>query len=330
MNQFPKVDLHCHLDGSLDLQFLRSVSGIPDMEQVRNMVQVEGDECQNLGEYLAKFDLPLACLKKAEHICKAAETFVASLAADDIMYVEARFAPMSLISPGLSAEDVLRCVLRGLKKGEEQTGIRTNVILCAMRHHTPEQNLEVFRLALDYLGRGVCAVDLAGDEAGYPTSGFRGLFAYAKENGIPFTIHAGECGRAEDVAEAIAMGASRIGHGIAMRGNAELQKLCAEQHVCVELCPRSNFQTKAVPAPEDYPIREFLYNGVILTVNTDNRTVSNTSVTREFALLKQRFGFTDDELLQLTRNGIQYSFADDATKQILMRKIPTSPDSNIL
>lgn len=321
IHMIPKVDLHCHLDGSLSFDFLGEYSGISDIDVLRKSVQVDGSQCKSLVEYLEKFDVPIRCMQTPGSIQTAARTFVESLAADNIMYAEVRFSPMLLSTQDLSCRNVLDCVLRGLLEGESEYGIKTNVILCAMRHHDLVKNLEVFRLAKEYLDRGVCAVDLAGDEAKYPTREYRELFAFAVENGIPFTIHSGECGDADNIREAIMLGAKRIGHGIAMAHNTELQKLCADRNVGIEMCPISNFQTKAVPNEQDYPICEYLKNGLCVTVNTDNRTVSNTSIEKEFKMLQQLFGLTEIDFVQMTRNAVACSFADEKLKLEFQKRI---------
>lgn len=313
----PKADLHCHLDGSLSLDFMNGILRYADPEALRRQVQVDGLNCGSLGEYLEKFRTPLQCLRTGEHIREAARSFLVSLVPDHVLYVEVRFAPALLAGPRLSARDALESVLEGLKTGQEETGIRFGVILCAMRGRAVEENMEIFSLAGDYLGRGVCAVDLAGNEAMYPVSEYKRLFSFASENRIPFTIHAGECGSAQNVRDAVHMGARRIGHGLAMAEDAALQRVCAERRVGIELCPTSNFQTKAVSSPQRYPIRQFMERGLAVTVNTDNRTVSGTTITREFALLADCYGFSVREFWQLTKNAISQSFADDDTKLAL-------------
>ena len=138
----------------------------------------------------------------------------------------------------------------------------------------------MIRTAREYLGNGVCAADLAGAEAIYPMSEFMELFGQAKKLGMPFTIHAGECGNVQNILDSVEAGALRIGHGIAMRGNSEVQKMIREKGIGVEMCPISNLQTKAVESESQYPLREFLDNGIKVTINTDNRTVSNTTMTK--------------------------------------------------
>lgn len=328
MNQtvlaLPKLDLHCHLDGSLNFLFVKETLAqqgeLPDDTALRRMLEVS-DDCASLAEYLERFALPIRCMRTPAEVMRSAYTFVESLQADNVRYVEVRFAPALLQNPALTERQAIEGVLEGLRKAKDDFGIASNLIICGMRHLSYEQNLATYRLAREYYGAGVCALDLAGDEAALPNSEFAQLFQTALSLGMPYTIHAGECGSAASVRDAIELGARRIGHGIAMRSNPALQRLCAERRVGVEMCPVSNFHTKAVTDKAGYPVREFLQNGVLVTINTDNRTVSNTTIGREFALLTDLFGFTADKLTALTKNAILCSFADDNTKDMLLGQL---------
>ena len=166
----------------------------------------------------------------------------------------------------------------------------------------------MIRTAREYLGNGVCAADLAGAEAIYPMSEFMKLFGQAKKLGMPFTIHAGECGNVQNSLDSVEAGALRIGHGIAMRGNSEVQKMIREKGIGVEMCPISNLQTKAVESESQYPLREFLDNGIKVTVNTDNRTVSNTTMTKELQFIQEHYRITDEEIRLMKRNSVDTAF----------------------
>lgn len=166
----------------------------------------------------------------------------------------------------------------------------------------------MIRTAREYLGNGVCAADLAGAEAIYPMSEFMKLFGQAKKLGMPFTIHAGECGNVQNILDSVEAGALRIGHGIAMRGNSEVQKMIREKGIGVEMCPISNLQTKAVESESQYPLREFLDNGIKVTVNTDNRTVSNTTMTKELQFIQEHYRITDEEIRLMMRNAVDTAF----------------------
>ena len=166
----------------------------------------------------------------------------------------------------------------------------------------------MIRTAREYLGNGVCAADLAGAEAIYPMSEFMELFGQAKKLGMPFTIHAGECGSVQNILDSVEAGALRIGHGIAMRGNSEGQKMIRDKGIGIEMCPISNLQTKAVESESQYPLREFLDNGIKVTINTDNRTVSNTTMTKELQFIQEHYRITDEEIRLMMRNAVDTAF----------------------
>ena len=180
-------------------------------------------------------------------------------------------------------------------------------------------NWRMIRTAREYLGSGVCAADLAGAEAIYPMSEFKNLFQNTHKIGMPFTIHAGECGSAQNIIDSVEAGARRIGHGIAMRGHSDLIKELAEKGIGIEMCPISNLQTKAVAGPEEYPIREFLNGGLKVTVNTDNRTVSDTTMTKELEFIQNTYGIQDDEIYLLMKNAADVAFAENCVKDKLYR-----------
>ncbi len=312
--RMPRLDLHCHLDGSLSRSFFEKTLG-RKVELAE--LQVEPD-CRNLAEYLAKFALPFEGIQSAENLKFAGYDFMKSAKADALDYVEVRFAPVSSCMEGLDVRTVIESVLEGIRRGEEEFGVACGVIVCAMRNHSEEQNRDMLRAAREFLGEGVCAADLAGDEASYPMRQFAELFREVKRMGMPFTLHAGECGDAENIAEAVECGASRIGHGVAMSGRADVMGLCRDRHIGIEMCPTSNIQTRAVADFSVYPMREFLDNGLLVTLNTDNRTISGTTLEREIQTVRERCGITDEDVARMMKNAVEVSFAPDEVKHELL------------
>lgn len=315
--KLPKVELHCHLDGSLPMGIIRELLG-KDVKKEELQVR---DDCRNLAEYLEKFDLPLSCMQTETGLKRTSKAFLESLKQDNIQYVEVRFAPLLSVNESLDCTRVIQSVLEGLEEAKKACGIYYNVIACAMRHHTEEDNLQMMKAARSFLGEGICAVDLAGNEAAFPMENFTELFQKAKKLGLPFTIHAGECGRVENVVEAVKCGASRIGHGIALRGHADVMAMCKEKQIGIEMCPISNLQTKAVASKSEYPMREFLDAGLCVTINTDNRTVSNSSIQKEMEFVQKNYGITDEELVRMTENAVHAAFANDEVKAELTRRL---------
>ena len=319
----PKIDLHCHLDGSLPLptakRILKDLGEEWDEERLFEEMGVP-DDCPSLAAYLACFDLPIRCLQTADALEMCARDMAVKAAEENTVYLEARFAPSTQLLGGLSVREAIEAVDRGLKKAERETGIMTGIIVCAMRHLPEETNLAMFRQAREMLGAGVSACDLAGDEASFPMRDFRTLFEEAARLGLPFTIHAGECGSRANIREAIDLGALRIGHGTAASGDPALLELAADRGVGFEQCPTSNVQTKIISDFSGSPVREFMQAGIPVSVGTDNRTVSRVTLTEEFSKLSAFAGLTREEAEKIYFDSVSMAFARDGVKERLFRK----------
>lgn len=311
----PKIDLHCHLDGSISLDCLEFLLG-------RNISLLEievDDKCDSLKTYLEKFNLPVSAIQTEDALRAAAFDVIRQASNENIRYIEIRFAPLLSISKRLTADQVLEAVIAGAREGCSRYGVRFQVIVCLMRQHSLADNISLLYTAKKYLGRGVCAIDLAGDEAAYPMSEFKDLFYEARRMGIPFTIHAGECGNLENIVEAINYGAARIGHCIALKGHQKEIDFCRERGIGIEMCPVSSTQTKAVTPKNENPLREFLDNGLLVTINTNNRTVSDTRMTKEIMRVQAEYGITDKGIIQLQKNAVEISFAPEILKEELRK-----------
>lgn len=308
----PKIDLHCHLDGSLALEMIqRHTNKVVTID----MLQVEED-CRSLTEYLTKFQIPIECIQDESGLKDGAYTFMKDVASENTKYIEVRFAPMFSVNEKISCKQVIEAVLEGLERGRQDFGVQYNVIVCAMRNHSIDVNTKMLRIAREYLGEGVCAMDLAGDEAKYPVNQFQELFTVAKGLNMPFVIHAGETGNLENVKKAFEYGAIRIGHGIALRHDKELMKEIAKKGTGIEMCPTSNLQTKAIDGWSNYPLLDFIEQGIKVSVNTDNRTVSNTNMTKELRLIYEHFGQDEGLIYKLLNNAVETSFAKDINLSI--------------
>ncbi len=356
-----KIELHCHLDGSLDvdttLGILKNDPGLdlenlvggvtgkalfwdyrekfpykPEYSNLKELIAdlsadelktylTVGEGCRDLMEYLTRFDLPLAVLQTEYALEQSAYGFAMAAARENIRYIEARFAPTSHRQLGLEFNQIIDAVLRGLKRAKADTGIITNVIVCAMRGLSAEENLEMFKAAREYLNLGVCAADLAGNEAAYPANEFLTLFSEVKKLGMPFTLHAGECGSLINVKDSIEMGAGRIGHGVAAGKSEEVMKLAKKSGVGFELCPSSNLQTKAVESLDNYPVETFFEQQIFYNINTDNKTVSGITLTGEMELIQGQFGFDEDFWTTNYLNGVHMAFASDDVKERLVRGV---------
>lgn len=304
IKELKKIDLHCHLDGSLRQNLIQKYA---DRIVTPEMLTAP-ENCSSLTEYLEKFDLPLQCLQEEAGLAEGAYTFAEDAAKDRVMYIEVRFAPMLSAHDSLNCRQIIEAVRKGMERGREEFGVRYGIIVCAMRNHSLEQNLSMLRSAREFLGDGVCALDLAGDESAFPTEQFRELFHEAKRLDMPFTIHSGETGSVANVREAYELGARRIGHGIALRKDRGLMRAYADAGIGVEMCPTSNFQTKAVRGWEEYPLMEFVEAGIPVSINTDNRTVSGTTMTQELTKIYEQYGQDDMLIRKLLDNAARTAF----------------------
>ncbi|OOF58337.1 adenosine deaminase [Rodentibacter myodis] len=329
MKNFAKyslIDLHLHLDGSLSPEWMfewAEKQNIPlpaqNVEQLLPYISAPQD-CTDLNQYLNCFAIPVSLLQSPEAITSAVFDLVKRLDQQGLAYVEIRFAPQLHTQKGLTQSQVIEAALAGLQAGLSGSQLfKANLILCCLRGIGSQAgNLETIQMAKHYLSTekaGVVAVDLAGPETGYPTKNFVKEFELAKSLGVPFTIHAGEAAGAENVQQAIELGASRIGHGIRAAESESVMQSLAENHIGVEMCPCSNLQTKAINDLKNYPLRTFLMKGIIATLNTDNMTVSQTCIRQEFDLLTQEYQLMESESQQLLENAIRAAFLSEEEKR---------------
>lgn len=317
------IDLHLHLDGSLSLASAKQLAALQDITipqkdaELLQLLQVS-DSCRDLNEYLEKFAFPCSLLQTKEGIRTAVYNLCEELKAQGLLYAEIRFAPQKHTEKGLSQSEIVAAAIAGM----QQSDFRANLILCCMRgNDNHAANMETIHVAKAYLGKGVCAADLAGAEALFATADFEAVFALAAELGVPFTIHAGEADGASSVFKALQFGASRIGHGVRSTEDKALLQLLAKKGIALELCPTSNLQTNLFEQLSAYPFRTLLDAGVTLTLNTDNMSVSHTTLEAEYQQILDTFSLTKAELQQLANNAIEASFADAQTKAWLKQTL---------
>lgn len=330
----PKIDLHLHLDGCVRPETLIRLARerkrpLPKTEPERLLpwMRVEPDN-KNLTEYLTKFDFVLPHLQDGEALELVAYECVKRTADSGGVYVEVRFAPMLHTREGLTADDAIRAVTAGLARGEAECGIPARAIVICMRHHDEATNLKAIEAAARFAGRGVGAVDLAGDESRWPASAFRRVFEAAAALGLPATIHAGEAAGPENIREAVErLGAVRIGHGVRAQEDPEVMAMLRERRIPLEMCPTSNIQTRAVTGWDAYPLRRYASEGLIVTANTDNPTVSGTTIADEYRLLHERLDMTPREIASLVLNAAEAAFLEPEAKALLTSRVQSALDS---
>ena len=319
------IDLHLHLDGSLSLEDFKYLA---ERNHVylgdnfpKNVYVPEG--CQSLEEYLTRFDLPCSLLQDEFSIAYAVSSLVNRLYQKGYIYAEIRFAPQLHTLKGMSQEDAVISAISGLKHAlKDKPNFDANLILCCMRQSSTEVNMPAIELADKYRNSKVVAVDLAGPEAFHTGDFYTPLFDEANKRGLNIIIHAGEaCGSDEVIRCIDLLHAQRIGHGVHLELTRENIRKMTEQRIAFEFCPTSNLQTTSLPNYEAVPLREFDRYGIMVTINSDNMTVSDTDVIKEYKHLFKTFKLQKHEIKHLLMNSINASFTSLETKTMLMNEL---------
>lgn len=315
IRKMPKVELHLHLDGSLSIGLACKLSGLSFKEVFEKMVAPSKND--NLGEYLIKFDFPISLMQNKENLELVASDLASRLASQNVIYAEVRFAPMFHTKQGLTYDEIITSILKGFSSNKK---IKINLILCLMRGCSPFDNMKTLDTAYKYLGKGVCAIDLAGDEGKYPLDEYYKYFELANKRNIPFTIHAGEV-KEEEIRKALSLNPKRLGHGITAINDNDLCNLIKAKDVLLEVCPTSNVQTNIVEEYNLHPIKELYEKDVLLNINTDNSSVSNVTLIEEYIKLSKTFDFNLDDFKKMNIDAINHAFLSEREKKQLLKMI---------
>lgn len=328
LKNIPKIELHCHLDGSVRPETMYELLiqqgenlETNDINKFEKLVSIR-EECDSLIQYLKKFSYPLKVMQKQENIERITYELLEDLSKQNVKYVEIRFAPFLHMNDGLTFDEVVEGVLKGMNRAKKGFNILSNAILICMRHESCDNSLKVVEYGEKYLGKGVVAVDLAGNEQDFPPEIHKDAFDLAYNMGYNITIHAGETGIVENIPKSIELlHAKRIGHGIAAIKDSKVMELLKEKNIFLEMCPTSNLQTKAVDSIENYPVKKYLEMGIGVTINTDNTTVSNTSLHKEYELLINEMKLSINDILTIIDNSIEAAFISKEEKEDLRKTI---------
>ncbi|MCF2565440.1 adenosine deaminase [Streptococcus pasteurianus] len=326
LKDLAKAELHCHLDGSISLGVIRQLAEmanitVPESDKELKQLVVAPENAESLMDYLKTFDFvrPLLQTKEALHL--AAYDVARQAAQENVIYTEIRFAPELSMDEDLSASETVEAVLAGLKQAEEEFGIVAKVLVCGMKQSPKEVTRDIFEHVVELAEKGLVGFDFAGNELDFPPAQLADLIKETQALGLPMTFHAGECGCAHYIADSIALDIKRIGHSTAIYNQPELIQEFIEKGVTAELCLTSNLQTKAAKSLDEFPFLALKNAGAKITINTDNRTVSDTNLTKEYALFVKHFGVSVADFLAFNKNAIQPSFTNEAQKAELLSKI---------
>jgi adenosine deaminase len=327
LERLPKAELHVHLDGSLRPETLLELAAeygkplpVADPDALRSYMHVR--DAVNLVEYLDRFAVTLSVMQTGAALERIAYELAEDLARENVRYAEIRYSPILNTREGLPLTEAVDAPLRGLKAAADAFGIRTNLIICGIRNMDPATSQELADLTVAYQGRGVVAFDLAGAEYNYPAKKHKDAFYTVINKNMATTIHAGEAYGPESIHQALHYcKANRIGHGTRLQEDPELMQYVKDFRIPIEICLTSNVQTRAAPSFAEHPLRRYYDADLVLSLNTDNRLMSATTMTEEFWRAHEHQGFTWDELVDLTQMAFGAAFLHWDEKQALLEQV---------
>lgn len=329
------IDLHLHLDGSVPFSTIKKLikeNNLPEMADLslRNKLSVSPN-CHDLNEFLEKFAFPVSFMQTKENLQMIVFDLLKELKEQGLVYVEIRFAPQLHTQQGLSQAEVVRAAINGInqfliyQKNSDSThpDLHANLLLCLMRlENNEEENVETVKVCEEFLGRGVSGLDLAGEESErFAIKNYAGIFQFAQQMGIPYTIHAGEAMGPASVKQALNLGAKRIGHGIRSIENTSLINEIVQDNIILECCATSNLNTKVFDQIDHYPIKSLLSQGVKATLNSDDMTVCNTNLPNEYSMLEEKINLSKSDEQKLFLNAINAAFCSKEEKERLLSLI---------
>ncbi|HGC6657893.1 TPA: adenosine deaminase [Streptococcus agalactiae] len=332
LKELAKAELHCHLDGSLSLPAIRKLANMADIilpssdKELRKYV-IAPAQTESLVDYLKTFEFIRPLLQTKEALRFAAYDIARQAALENVIYIEIRFAPELSMDKGLTASDTVLAVLEGLADAQKEFNIVARALVCGMRQSSHKTTKDIIKHIVDLAPKGLVGFDFAGDEFSYPTDSLVDLIQEVKRSGYPMTLHAGECGCAKHIADSLNLGIKRMGHVTALTGQRDLIKRFVEEDAVAEMCLTSNLQTKAASSIQSFPYQELYDAGGKITINTDNRTVSDTNLTKEYSLFVTYFGTKIEDFLVFNQNAVKASFTSDSEKDTLLHKLQENYDS---
>ncbi|OQC09729.1 MAG: Aminodeoxyfutalosine deaminase [Candidatus Cloacimonetes bacterium ADurb.Bin088] len=315
IEKLPKTDLHVHLDGSLRISTLIELAKeqniqLPttDPDEMRKLI-VCGEHTSSLEEYLRGFPIVNLVLQTKDSLRRAAYELAEDAARENVRYMEVRYSPILHTNRGLKLTEISQAVIDGLRRAEREFKIKTGVIICGIRDMDPTSSLKLAELAIAFKNKGVIGFDLAGGEYNNPAKAHKEAFDLALKNNLNITIHAGEAYGPESIHQALHYcGTHRIGHGTRLVEDGDLLNYVNDHRIPLEICLKSNFHTKAVPDIRNHPIDFYIDYGLRVTINTDNRTISDTTVTDEYMLAINELKLDYPTIKYVILNGFKSAF----------------------
>ncbi len=321
MKQLPKVELHLHLDCSLSYAAVARLDDSVSLEEYQREF-IAPPRCTNLADFLTRAPRGFKLMQDEAALALVVEDLFEQLAADGVLYSEIRFAPLLHLERGLTPEQVVAAVDRATESCIRSSGIQARLILCTLRHFDREQGLVTANLVQQFRGSRVAALDIAGDEAGYPIDAQVPAFRFAIDHGLDRTAHAGEARGPDSVWETLReFQPSRIGHGVRSIEDPNLIDHLKRERIHLEVCPTSNLQTGISREFAEHAVDELYRAGVPLSISTDTRTITNITLTEEYRNLQEHFGWTSADLLACNQAAIDAAFIEESIKRELRERL---------
>ena len=337
LRALPKTDLHCHLDGSMRL---KTILQLAESQKVKLPAETEdglaraihqGEVCKSLEDYLVAFDVTLSVLQTEESLYRSAYELAIDAASENVRYLEVRYSPALHQQKGLKMTTIVDSVLEGLRAAKREVGIKCGLIVCGIRHMSPQTSVRLAELCVAYKNRGVIAFDLAGAEVNFPAKDHKDAFQLILKNNVNCTAHAGEAYGPESISQAIHfLGAHRIGHGVRLREDGDLLNYINDHRIPLEMCPSSNVQTGATTDLKSHPLKFYFDYGLRVTINTDNRLITDTTLTKEFWLAHQEMGLSLEDLTTIIVSGFKSAFLPFRQKQDLLKAVNHEIENTLL
>ncbi|MFN8256173.1 MAG: adenosine deaminase [Bacteroidales bacterium] len=320
-SQFPKVELHLHLDCSLSFEIVKKLNPAISFNTFFNNF-VAPQKCLNLADYISRAMQGFRLMQSKESLRLVTLDLFEQLKKDQVIYAEIRFAPLQHIYEGLSAYEVVKSVNEAVVEGIRLTGVEAGIILCTLRHYNESQSLQTIELVKDFKGSKVVGFDLAADEAGFPVDEHIKAFEFAHVNGIDCTAHAGEAKGAESVWETLKkLKPKRIGHGVRSIEDQELLAYLLKENIHLEICPTSNIQVNVFDRIENHPVNQLYKSGISVGINTDARTISAVTLSGEYKKLADSFGWKTEDFMNCNLQALEHAFVSGEKKEFIRQKL---------
>jgi len=328
LRKIPKAELHCHLDGSVRPKTVLELAAEQKVKlPTTNLVKLTrllqaGKRTRNLGDYLKIFDITLSVMQEKDALYRIAYELVEDCAAENVRHLEVRYSPILHRKRKLAFDDIVDPVIAGLRDAGSKLNISTGVIICGIRSMSPQVSLSLAELAVAYKGRGVLAFDLAGQERDYPAKAHREAFQLIAKHNINSTVHGGEAFGPESIGQALHYcGAHRIGHGTRLAEDPDLLRYVRDHRVPLEMCLSSNVQTRVARNIKVHPFGQYFRMGLRVTLNTDNRLMSATTLSQEIDIAARAFRLSPYELKRIVINGFKSAFMPYPQKARMLREV---------